>query len=313
MEELITVVIPTYHRPDRIARAVDSALKQTCRVQVIVVDDNGRGSSFQQETQAALSSYIQNQTIHYLINEKNHGGSYSRNRGLERAAGSFVTFLDDDDEIDPSKLEKQAADLIRRGEKYVCGYCGYRKIGEDGSIAHNGERIEGNIYPWVLARAVYVGSGSNLLVRTSAARQIGGYDESFRRNQDLEFFTRLAEIGKVAFLNEELFTIHYEIREVKKTYEMFIAMDDFYLSKFHDAIEALPEKERKAVYTTVALERWRHSIASHQQKDGFRNLKANGVSFFTWLRFVLYLMNRAFRYLSYGFKVIRPRKDQIHG
>ena len=78
----------------------------------------------------------------------------------------------------------------------------------------NAETIEGYVYPWALARSIYVGSGSNLLVRTAAARAIGGYDESFRFNQDLEFLTRLTKEGKLAYLDEDLLTIHYEIREV---------------------------------------------------------------------------------------------------
>ena len=48
---LVTIVIPTYQRPDRILRAVNSGFAQDCACEIIVVDDNGKG------TPAAASVY----------------------------------------------------------------------------------------------------------------------------------------------------------------------------------------------------------------------------------------------------------------
>ena len=312
MEDLISVVIPTYHRPDRITRAVDSALSQTCCVEVFVVDDNGKGTAEQLATEKALEEGGYLAKVTYLINEKNGGGSFSRNRGLKQAQGDFITFLDDDDEIAPDKLEKQRKCLQDRGKDYLCCYCSYHRLDANGGMIHNAETIQGYVYPWTLARSVYVGSGSNLLVRTSAARAIGGYDESFRFNQDLEFLTRLTKDGKLAYLDEDLLTIHYEIREIKRDYPKFLGMDQKYLETFRTEIDHMDEKNRNAIYWTIALERWRHSIPDHMQKDAIANLRANHVPFILWLRYTAYLADRVIHKKSYGFKAIKPRQEDRH-
>ena len=54
----VTIVIPTYKRADRIVRAVNSALEQTVKdKEVIVVDDNGKNSKAQLETEQALKDF----------------------------------------------------------------------------------------------------------------------------------------------------------------------------------------------------------------------------------------------------------------
>ena len=106
----VTIVITTYHRPDRISRAVDSALAQTCDKEIIVVDDNGKDTDWHRQTAEQMEQYADKVT--YLVNEVNSGVSNARNRALALARGKYITFLDDDDEIAPTKLEKQ---ILRSG------------------------------------------------------------------------------------------------------------------------------------------------------------------------------------------------------
>lgn len=299
---LVSIVIPTYHRPERIGRAVRSALKQTIQEkEIIVVDDNGKDSEYSKQTQEALKEFG-NQVIS-IQNETNAGGSFSRNQGLNIAKGKYITFLDDDDEIDETKLEKQIKILEELGEDYSCCYTGYHKLLADGSAYTSGENVSGYVYPYVLSRSLYNGSGSNLLVRTSIAKEIGGYDITFKRNQDLEFMTRLLKNYKIAFVDEDLMTIHYEIREVKRSYEELVAIDQKYLDTFRSEIDQLPDYQRKAVYQIIACERWRYSIAHHKQKDAIRNMKENGVTLTVFCKYIAYLIARVIGKKSYGFKL----------
>lgn len=301
----VTIVIPTFHRSDRILRAVESCENQTMNHQIVVVDDNGKETPEQLETAEKLSSLTEDGTVVYLINEKNSGASFSRNRGLEIAEGEFVTFLDDDDEIAPDKLQKQADLLNQLGSDYTCCCCDYHKLLAGGKVYQSGEYAQGSVYPYALARVIYNGSGSNLLARTDAARAIGGYDVRFAKRQDMEFMTRLLKHGKLAWLNEDLLTIHYEIRENKLTYEGLRAADEFWIEVFRDEIDSLPEPQKQAVYASLALERWRYSIPRHEQKDAIANLKKYHVSFPVWLKYVCYLTARVMRKRSYGFKLVR--------
>ena len=302
MNPVVTVVIPTYKRPDRVVRAVDSALNQTIgNVEVIVVDDNGKTSEFAAKTEEVLKEYIKDKKIIYLQNEKNGGGSHARNNGLRIAKGEFITFLDDDDEIAPDKLEKQINKLKEAGSEYSCVYTGYHRIGESGQSTSD-EKTEGSVYKYALARAIYVGSGSNLLIRTDIAREIGGYDESFRRNQDLEFMARLLKNHKLAFVDEDLYTIHWEIRDNRLTYDQIIEIDKHYLDTFKDEIDALDKKDAVYVRSCVALERWRKSLSYHKLSDGTANLFKNKVPFGMFVKYVFYLADRVIRKKSYGFK-----------
>ena len=306
MEPLVSVVIPTYRRSDRIARSLESALAQTCSPEVIVVDDNGRGSEEQKKTEAVVSNYLERGVI-YLVNEENRKASYSRNRGLEIAKGKYITFLDDDDEIHPDKLKKQADLLEQLGETYSCCYTAYHKILKDGSVYGSDETIAGRVYPYALARVNYNGSGSNLLARTEKARAIGGYDVSFAKRQDMEFMARLLKEYSLAYLDEDLLTIHYEIRETALTYEGLRESDDYWIERFCSEIDALPPKERTAVYQSLALERWRYSIPRHMQKDAIANMKKYHVTIPVLVKYIGYLADRVIRKKSYGFKLIKTQ------
>ncbi|MCR5229285.1 MAG: glycosyltransferase [Solobacterium sp.] len=305
MSYLVTIVIPTYKRADRITRAVESCLKQTCPCEIIVVDDNGRGSEDQLLTEQALRPYIEADQVIYLVNEVNSRASFSRNQGLNAAKGKYITFLDDDDEISPRKLEKQADLLEELGEEYSCCYTNYHKILEGGKTYTGSENVSGYVYPYALARVIYNGSGSNLLARTETAKEIGGYDISFAKRQDMEFMARLLKNYKLAYVDEDLFTIHYEIRENKLTYEGLSSADEHWIEVFRDEIDALPAKQRDAVYQSLALERWRYSIPRHMQKDAFANMKKYHVTFPVFVRYVFYLIDRVVGKKSYGVKLIK--------
>ena len=104
----VSVIIPTYKRPvSYLSRAVRSITEQTYdNVEIIVVDDSPASYEHRDEIKQYMASICSEQII-YLQNEKNLGGSLARNRGIEKANGRFITFLDDDDEYKPQKIENQ--------------------------------------------------------------------------------------------------------------------------------------------------------------------------------------------------------------
>lgn len=69
---MISVVIPTYARPTNLIRAIESVLNQTySTIEIVVVDDNGLGTPYQEETERLLCDYILNNKIKYIIHEVN--------------------------------------------------------------------------------------------------------------------------------------------------------------------------------------------------------------------------------------------------
>jgi glycosyltransferase involved in cell wall biosynthesis len=101
-EPLVSVVLPTYHRPDLVLRAVHSVLDQTLKdLEVIVVVD-GRDPP----TVQALSS-IDDVRLSVHVPDRHLGNADARNTGVTLARAPWVAFLDDDDTWHPAKLERQ--------------------------------------------------------------------------------------------------------------------------------------------------------------------------------------------------------------
>jgi len=99
---LVSVVIPTYLRPELVLRALRSALEQTVReIEVIVVVD-GRDA----ETTASLAS-IDDSRFSVVLPERHLGQTGAKNMAVGLAQAPWVAFLDDDDEWLPRKLEVQ--------------------------------------------------------------------------------------------------------------------------------------------------------------------------------------------------------------
>lgn len=100
----VSVVVPTYLRPDLVQRAVRSALDQTVAdIEVIAVVD-GRDA----ETVDALKRIDDGRVIVHLP-ARHLGNGDARNEGVVLAQARWVAFLDDDDAWLPKKLERQLA------------------------------------------------------------------------------------------------------------------------------------------------------------------------------------------------------------
>jgi glycosyltransferase involved in cell wall biosynthesis len=98
-----SIVIPTYRRPDHLARAVASCLAQQGEVghfEIVVVDNDAAGSAA-----AAVAAMAQTASapVRYVA-EQRPGISHARNAGVANAAGRFLAFLDDDEEAEPGWL-----------------------------------------------------------------------------------------------------------------------------------------------------------------------------------------------------------------
>lgn len=102
----VSVVLATFHRDATLKRALDSLKNQTFRnFEVVVVDDNN-DEKWNSKVSDIIDGFDEIRII-YIKNEKNEGSAKARNLGIEKASGEYVTFLDDDDEYLPEKIERQ--------------------------------------------------------------------------------------------------------------------------------------------------------------------------------------------------------------
>jgi glycosyltransferase involved in cell wall biosynthesis len=100
---LVSVIIPTLHRPQLVLRAVEGVLRQSMReIEAIVVVDGHDPEALQ-----ALGS-IDDPRLRVKALSTGVGVAGARNVGVGEARGHWIAFLDDDDEWFPNKLEIQA-------------------------------------------------------------------------------------------------------------------------------------------------------------------------------------------------------------
>lgn len=110
MSELVSIIVPSYKRTkEMVGRALTSLINQTYKnIEIVVVDDNAKPElEPYRKSVEELIKEIDDDRIVYVVNSENLGGAGSRNEGIKVAKGEYVTFLDDDDEYLPEKVEKQ--------------------------------------------------------------------------------------------------------------------------------------------------------------------------------------------------------------
>ncbi|WP_310460723.1 glycosyltransferase family 2 protein [Sphaerotilus sp.] len=97
--------ICTFRRPDGIRRAltslIDADIPPGWRVEFIVVDNDRDESAL--EIVSAIKNNRPNAVVHYFVETK-PGVSYARNRCIDEASGSVLTFIDDDEYVGPHWL-----------------------------------------------------------------------------------------------------------------------------------------------------------------------------------------------------------------
>jgi glycosyltransferase involved in cell wall biosynthesis len=91
---LFTIITPVYNRADCIIRCIESVTKQIFDSYEMIVVDDGSTDNTLQEIKSISSKSIRLKLISY---PENKGVNYARNRGIEKAQGKYIIFLDSDD------------------------------------------------------------------------------------------------------------------------------------------------------------------------------------------------------------------------
>lgn len=172
----VSVVIPTFRRPDLLPRAVQSVLSQDMKdFEIIIVND---------DQAAPVELAFSDPRIRIVQNDRAKGACGARNTGLYLAAGHFVTGLDDDDEFTPDRLSCLLAAydarfaFVSSGMYLQAGATRIRKFRLGRSISYR-DLLWGNCV------------GSQVFTETYKITSIGGFDEQLSSAQDWEMWLRL--------------------------------------------------------------------------------------------------------------------------
>lgn len=202
----VTIIIPTYKRPQFIERAIESCLEQIAvNVEIIVIDDNGLGTLEQIQMERTLSRYIHNGSIKYIAHKINRRAAVARNTGIKNATGKYLAFLDDDDWFETDKLYSQIQ-TMEETQSGAC-ICGFRRIYANKKVDTIPD-LRGDLNFELLSFNIDHCAGSTLLIKKEVVDEINGFDETFVRHQDIEFIYRVSKATEICVVPKILVNIY---------------------------------------------------------------------------------------------------------
>jgi glycosyltransferase involved in cell wall biosynthesis len=177
---VVSLIIPNYNYAEYLKECLESCIHQGFLSEIIVVDDASTDDSVE-----VLGKFPQ---VSVVENSKNRGVAYCRNRGLEKATGDYIVFLDADDMLLPKSIAMRAICLNENpGIDMVYGQA--KKI-----------NVDRKNYQWsykkCLSKLKSLESYSRrmnaqtLMWRRRVFEKHGGYYEPLRSKEDKELLFR---------------------------------------------------------------------------------------------------------------------------
>lgn len=241
MKPLISVVIPTYKRPDSVKTLLESLMNQTLPIEkfeVIIVDNNSEDET-EQTVKKFISKYKNN--LFYFL-QKKKGAAAARNLGFANAKSEIILFLDDDMIASPALLEEHLRFHNKNPEENKCvlGYFEtewnekddtFLKFLHDSALQNDFPDDSGDDVSYN-----YFFTG-NISCSSSAIKKVGGFDEGFSVYgvEDIDLGYRLTVDGNKIYFNKKAFSIHnYNpgIEEFLKKREKVGMSLGYFLNKF---------------------------------------------------------------------------------
>lgn len=192
----MSVIIPTFNRKLLISRAIKSVLNQTFKAFEIIVVDDGSTDGSGQMIKEKFPQVI-------LFKQNNQGVSNARNKGVKISQGTWVAFLDSDDEWHKTKLEKQIQ---------------YLKINKDIKFCHTNEvwirddiiinqkkkhqKYGGKIFSEMLDMCRI--SPSSVLIFKNIFEEISYFNENLKICEDYDLWLKISSKKNILFIDMPL-------------------------------------------------------------------------------------------------------------
>lgn len=181
MESQVSVIVPVYNVESYLEEALQSIFSQTLQpLEIIAINDGSTDGSLE-----ILKRYGSRISI---INRENRGLSRTLNEGLRASGGRLIAFLDADDLWAPDKLAAQASFLNAHPDTEAC----FGMIRQFISPELPQEVKSTISCPTELQKGILK---ITLMIRREAFDRIGGFDETLKRGDFIDWFARAEEAG----------------------------------------------------------------------------------------------------------------------
>jgi glycosyltransferase involved in cell wall biosynthesis len=212
MNSLVSIIIPTYNRFNRIVKTLDSVFEQTYQnLEVIVVDDGSTDNTLQ-----ILNEYnqkaAQKNIIFKVLKQEHKGAPAARNKGLYVAAGEYIIFFDSDDIMLPNRVEEQIN--LMETDLSDCCACGFSV--SPSQYIYRPYIIRGKNLLLSFFKHKLRGSTQSWMFKKSIVIKIGGYDESLDCRQDLDIVFRMLLLNPKISISQKILSVFVYHNEDKR-------------------------------------------------------------------------------------------------
>lgn len=245
---LITIITDTKNRAGLISRCIESIQKQTYQNYEHIIADGGSDN-----TEDIVKSYNDSKIKYIRVPEG--GPVVQTSEAFKLSKGEFITFLDDDDEYLPEKLEKQLELILSLSEEYgfIYGAMTYYDNNTKQQLRIHPAEIEGGkeILPMAVANPVICGTPT-LMFRRNVFEAIGGTWISGIGNERSDWALVCKAINqgwKVAALKESYLKIYVnhqtirmsDARFYRDNSERYIKFHNYFLTEYADVLNLYPK------------------------------------------------------------------------
>lgn len=224
-------------------RAIASCVEQTYKdIEVLVVSDNEPDDEFTSQARDTVASFNDSR-VRLITQSKHINGAVARNVGIKASKGVYVSFLDDDDYLEPNKIERQVEVLSSLDETWG-GVCCRYKAYTGGRLVEVASPFEsGKVYKKEMMSLIRTQTNS-LLLRRDALFDSGLFDENLLRNQDVQLITRFTYKYKLKFMDEFLNNLDRDDQQNKKKPEEVYEVRRAFLNSVKDIYDTLSPFEK---------------------------------------------------------------------
>jgi len=194
IETKVSVIIPCYNNKATIIETLNSVFNQTYKnIEIILVDD---GSTEDIENEVA-SHIVSNELL--FFQQKNQGVSHARNFGASKSTGEYLIFLDADDIIDETYIEKCLKEFENNSNVKIV-YSQAKLFGREDKIWEIDNYK--NFKSFLIGNCIFVSA----MLRKRDFDKVGGFDCNLNFYEDWDLWVSiLKDGGEVAQIKEYLF------------------------------------------------------------------------------------------------------------
>ena len=216
---LVSIITITYNRSDLIHRCIESIQKQTyTNYEHIIVDGNSDDN-----TEEIVRSYRDSHIRYVKLTTK--GPQIQMRAGADIATGKYVTFLDDDDEYLPTKIEKQVNLFEKESDKVGIVYCWmtyYDTAAPESPIRIHKPEFKGFVGDITPVFPRVSGTPTMMLRRTVYEEFGGAFDDSIGYlMSDWEFIARVTQKYEVDYVPESLIKVYINHGHARLTTDFY--------------------------------------------------------------------------------------------